>query len=259
LHGDRSAPAAAVVFVLALSRIGLAAEPNAVAGEPSAPSSQPSPPRPPPAPYVPAVATSELVAGFGANLSVGYAFLATPPDMTLTTPDGGAMPQFSADPLRHLAAMQMVSASISVFYRTASPFVIPLLGFEFGFPVSTGYPANVALGTGRSALTWLRGGPTYRDGLDILGAGVSFSSGTFRFDLDVIPGFRFITTTGAITQGLLTIDAEAHDYSFSLHADAGVCVGAKAAFSVCAYGTPYVFEFGRWMNGAAFGLRVETN
>src|ERR1700691_4948587 len=99
------------------------------------------------APYVPPVSTPEPVGGFGANLGVGFSFIPTPPDLTLTTPDGGAMKQFNGFPVRHLAATEMVDLSVSVFYRTASPIVLPLLGFEIGMPVSTGYPGSVALGT----------------------------------------------------------------------------------------------------------------
>jgi hypothetical protein len=155
--------------------------------------------------------------------------------------------------------MDMVDFSAGVLFRTASPIVIPLLGFELGAPVSTGYPGSVEVGTKSAPLSWLRGGPTYYDGLDIAGIGVELSSGTFRFGLDFLPGFRFIHTTGTITQGVLTVDAEAHEYSFSLRAEVAACVGAKAAFSACLYGAPHVFEFGEWMNGAVFGLRVATN
>jgi hypothetical protein len=211
------------------------------------------------APYVPPATTPEPVGGFGANLGVGFSFIATPPDLTLTTPDGGAMKQFDGFPVRHLAGTEMVDLSISVFYRTASPIVLPLLGFEIGLPVSTGYPGSVALGTKPGSLTWLRGGPTYTDGLDLLGIGLAFASGTFRFGLDVLPGFRYFYTTGTITQGLLTIDAEARQYTFSLHADASLCVGAKAAASACVFAAPRVYEFGHVMNGAIFGARIETN
>ncbi len=166
------------------------------------------------------------------------------------------MNQFSAYPLRHLAGMNMIDVSVSAFYRTASPIVIPLLGFEIGIPVSTGYPGSIPLG---KSLTWQKGGPTYYDGLDLLGVGLSFTTGTFRFGLDVLPGFRYVHTTGTITQGLLTIDAEAHEYSFSLHADVSFCVGAKGAASACVFAAPHVFEFSHWMNGAIFGARVETN
>jgi hypothetical protein len=209
-----------------------------------------------PAPYVPPAMAPEPMAGFGANLSAGFSFLPTPPDMTLTTPDGGAMNQFSAYPVRHLASMNMVDLAASASYRTASPLVIPLLGFEFGIPVSTGYPGSVAL---TRPLTWQKGGPTFYDGLDILGVGLAFTTGTFRFGVDALPGFRFVRTTGTITQGLLTIDAEAHEYSFSLHADVSFCVGAKGAASGCLFAAPHVFEFSHWMNGAIFGARVETN
>ena len=73
------------------------------------------------APYVPPATTPEPVGGFGANLSVGFSFISTPPDLTLTTPDGGAMKQFNGFPVRHLAATEMVDLSISVFYRTIAP------------------------------------------------------------------------------------------------------------------------------------------
>jgi hypothetical protein len=179
--------------------------------------------------------------------------------MTLTTPDGGAMKPFNAFPVKHLGAMEMVDLSISAFYRTASPLVLPLLGFEIGIPVSTGYPASIPLGTKPGSLTWTRGGPTYRDGLDILGLGLVFGSGTFRFGVDVLPGFRYMYTTGTVTQGMLTVDAEARQYTFSLHADVSLCAGAKAAASACVFATPQVFEFGHWMNGAIFGARIETN
>jgi hypothetical protein len=229
-----------------------------------------SPPPPPPlhetpplaraaAPYVPPATTPEPVGGFGANLGVGFGFISTPPDLTLTTPDGGAMKQFSGFPVEHLAATYTVDLSISAFYRTASPIVIPLLGFEIGIPVSTGYPGSVPLGAKPGSLTWLRGGPTYSDGLDILGVGLVFATGTFRFGFDMLPGFRYFYTTGTITQGLLTIDAEARQYTFSLHADASMCAGAKGAASVCVFAAPHVFEFGHWVNGAVFGARVETN
>jgi hypothetical protein len=89
--------------------------------------------------------------------------------------------------------------------------------------------------------------------------GVEFSSVTFRFGAKAMPGFRYARTTGTITEGLLTVDAEANQYSFSLRAEVTACAGAKAAFSACVYGAPHVFEFGHWMNGAVFGLRVETN
>lgn len=226
---------------------------------PAAPTAAPSPPQHlAPPPYVPPVSSPEPTAGLGANLSVGFSFLTTPPDMTLTTPDGGAMKQFAGTPLTHLAGMEMVSLSISGFYRTASPFLLPLLGFEFGFPVSTGYPGSIDL-RAKPALAWQRGGPTYYDGLDILGAGFDLGTGSFRFALAVLPGFRFVSTTGTITQGLLTIDAEASTLSFSLRADVSACLGAKAAASLCLFGTPHVYEFSKWMNGALFGLRLETN
>jgi hypothetical protein len=179
--------------------------------------------------------------------------------MTLQTPDGGAMNQFAGDPLRHHAWMPMVAISASVFYRTGSIVKLPLLGFELGIPVSTGYPPSVDLGTKKAPLSWVRGGPTFYDGFDILGLGLELSPGSFRFGLDVLPGFRFVRTTGTITQGALTIDAEAHEYSFSLRAEVKGCAGTKAAFSVCLFAAPHVFEFGNWLNGAVFGARVETN
>ncbi len=236
---------------------------RAGADEKAAPPEEAAPPHETPplaraaAPYVPPATTPEPTGGFGANLSLGFSFLTAPPDMALTTPDGGAMPQFSGYPVGHLSGMNMVDVSISAFYRTASPLVLPLVGFEFGFPVSTGYPASVALGN--KGLVWQRGGPTYYDGLDLPGVGLSFASGTFRFGFDVLPGFRYVRTTGTITQGVLTIDAEAHEYTFSLHADASVCVGAKGAASACLFAAPHVFEFSQWMNGAVFGARIETN
>jgi hypothetical protein len=203
-------------------------------------------------------ASAEPTSGFGAALGVGFAFLPRPPDMALTTPDGGAMSQFANTPVRHLSTMDMVDFSVGAIFRTASPIVIPLLGFEFGVPVSTGYPGSVVL-ENKPALSWQKGGPTFYDGLDIGGLGVELSSGTFRFAADVLPGFRFVRTTGTITQGLLTIDAEAHEYTFSLRAELKACAGSKAAVSACMYGAPHVFEFGNWMNGAVFGLRIETN
>jgi hypothetical protein len=211
------------------------------------------------APYVPPARTPEPTGGFGANLGVGFAFLPKPPDMALTTPDGGAMKPFSAFPVNRIGDMDMVDLSLTVFYRTASPIVVPLLGLELGIPVSTGYPGSVNLGTKPSSLVWLRGGPTYQDGLDLLGLGLSFTSGTLRFTFDVLPGFRYVHTTGTITQGMLTVDAEASQYSFSLHADAALCVGAKGAASACLFAVPHVFEFSQWMNGAIFGARIETN
>jgi hypothetical protein len=176
--------------------------------------------------------------------------------MALGTPDGGAMKQFAGTPVTHIGTMDMVDLSIGVLFRMASPLLIPLLGFEFGIPVKTGYPGSIALG---NALSWVKGGPTFYDGLDIGGLGVELSAGTFRFGLDAMPGFRFVRTTGTITQGVLTVDAEASEYTFSLRAEVKACAGGKAAFSGCIYAAPHVFEFGKWMNGAVFGLRVETN
>jgi hypothetical protein len=216
------------------------------------------PPSLPPAPLVKPDANPEPTSGFGANFGVGFALLPTPPDMTLTTPDGGAMTQFAKTPLRHLAGMDMITFSASAFFRTASPITVPLLGFELGVPVSTGYPGSIVL-ENKPPLSWLKGGPTYYDGLDIGGLGVELASGTFRFRLDVKPGFRYVRTTGTITEGLLTVDAEADQFTFSLRADIQACVGAKGALSACLFGAPHVFEFGNWMNGAVFGLRLETN
>jgi hypothetical protein len=233
--------------------------PVAASAPSPAPAAEPAPLQRAAAPYVPPATEPEPTGGFGANLGVGFSFVPNPPDMALTTPDGGAMKQFSAFPVSHIAGMNMVDLAASVFYRTASPLLIPLLGFEFGIPVSTGYPESIALGTNAGSLTWQRGGPTYYDGLDILGLGLLLSSGTFRFAVDALPGFRYVFTTGTITEGLLTIDAEARQYSFSLHADVSVCAGAKGAVSVCVYGVPHVFEFGHGMNGATFGARIETN
>jgi hypothetical protein len=217
------------------------------------------PPPMPRAPLLPADTSSAPTPGFGANLGVGFAFLPTPPDMTLTTPDGGAMKQFASTPVRHVATMDMIAISGSVLYRTGSAIVLPLLGFELGLPITTGYPTTVALGTKAAPLPWIRGGPTYYDGLDILGLGVEFSSGTFRFGLDVLPGFRYVRTTGTITQGVLTVDAEGQEFSFALRAELTACVGARGAFSACLYGAPHVFEFSNWMNGAVFGIRAATN
>jgi hypothetical protein len=219
-------------------------------------SDAPSPMASPPLGKPPA--SPELTSGFGAFVGSGFAFLSMPPDMNLVTPDGGAMSQFAKTPVAHLGAMQMIDIDVAVFFRTASPITLPLLGFEFGIPVSTGYPGSVALET-KPSLSWIRGGPTFYDGMDISGVGVEFAAGTFRFGFTVFPGFRYVRTTGTTTLGLLTVDAEAHEYSFSLHADAMACAGAKAAVSVCLFAAPHVFEFSRALNGAAFGVRVETN
>jgi hypothetical protein len=219
----------------------------------------PGPPPPlPPAPRIHPDASPLATSGLGADLGVGFAFL-TPPTMALGTPDGGAMKQFAGTPLTHVGAMDMVDLSIGVLFRTASPLVIQLVGFEFGIPVKTGYPGSIALETKPAPLSWIKGGPTFYDGLDIGGLGVELTAGTFRFGLDAMPGFRFVRTTGTITQGVLTVDAEASEYTFSLRAEVKACAGGKAAFSGCLYGAPHVFEFGKWMNGAVFGLRVETN
>jgi len=212
-----------------------------------------------PPPFVPPATEPEPTGGFGVNLGVGFGFDTKPPDMTLVTPDGGSMKQFDGSPLNHLAGMQMIDLAVSVFYRTPSFLVLPILGFDFGFPVKTGYPGSIGLGKGSGSLSWVKGGPTFYDGLDILGVVAVFTTGTFRGGIDLLPGFRFVRTTGTITQGLLTIDAEAHDYSFSFHAEVSACFGARGAVSVCLYGTPRVYEFGQWMNGASFGVRMETN
>jgi hypothetical protein len=268
----KRAPGSALLLLGVLaSRTALAQEspaaPPAPAGEAEAATSAPrSPPHetPPaeraPAPYVPpARTTPEPTSGLAANLGVGFALLPTPPDMSLTTPDGGAMSQFGGAPVRHVGTTSMVDFSISVLYRTASILTLPLLGVEVGVPVSTGYPASIPLASKGASLTWERGGPTYTDGLDILGLGVTIPAGNVRVAVDALPGFRYFYTTGTITQGLLTIDAEARQYTFSLHADASLCVGTRGVASACLFATPYVFEFARWMNGAAFGARLETN
>jgi len=201
--------------------------------------------------------TAQLTSGLGADLGAAFAFLPTPPTMALETPDGGAMKQFAGTPVSHIGTMSMVDLSIGVLFRTATPVVIPLLGFEFGIPVKTGYPGSVDLGT--QGPSWIKGGPTFYDGLDIGGLGVELVAGTFRFGLVAMPGFRFVRTTGTITQGVLTIDAEANEYTFSLRAEVKACAGGKGVVSACVYGAPHVFEFSQWMNGAVFGLRVETN
>src|SRR5262249_33832717 len=142
----------------------------------------------------------------------------------LYTPGGVEMGQFQSGAVGRLGSMYMLSFGVSGIYRTGKILTIPLVGVELGIPVATGYPGTVDIGTPEQPLPWVKNdGSTYYDGIDILGLGADLQQDNVRLAIAVKPGFRYVRMSGTLTQNLLTVDAEAHKYSFSFRGDASLC------------------------------------
>lgn len=201
-------------------------------------------------------------AGPGVSVDLAASVLSSPPTLALTTPNGASMSQFGDGPIAPLGKTTMFSFAVNVFARTGTPLFVPLIGVEVGVPLSTGYPGNVPLGPSNAPLTWVKSdGTTYYDGLDVLGLGFEYATSRFSVAASIRPGLRYLRMVGTITQDLLTVDAEAHRWTFSLHADAEACGrfgNPNGVAGVCLFGGPHVYEFGNWANGFVLGLRIKN-
>jgi hypothetical protein len=172
---------------------------------------------------------------------------------------GVKMRQFGDNTIRPLSSTYMVSLALSVLARV-SVVQIPLFGIEVGIPVSTGFPGSVDVGTPTNPLSWEKNpGSTYYYGLDFFGLGIVLHTGDFRFAMVVKPGYRYLRMSGTLTQNLLTVDAEAHQYSFSFRGDVEACFAMTSIASGCLFVAPHLYEFDGWLNGGVGGLRFESN
>jgi hypothetical protein len=92
-----------------------------------------------------------------------------------------------------------------------------------------------------------------------VGLGADIQQDKLRLAIAVKPGFRYVRMSGTLTQNLLTVDAEAHKYSFSFRGDAELCYRFNKSLWGCLLVAPHLYEFGAWLNGGVAGIRVETD
>ena len=110
----------------------------------------PYPPYPPPPPPPVGVATSapeiphdvDARSGFAAQVDLGASWFTKLPNLALYTPNNVRMKQFPDGVVARTGDSYMFSMAIEAILRTGTPLTIPLIGFEFGAPLVTGYPGR---------------------------------------------------------------------------------------------------------------------
>jgi hypothetical protein len=173
--------------------------------------------------------------------------------MRLYTPADASMDQFGANPINASGPMAMLGADLLVYVRTGTPLWLPLIGVGAGGGITSSYPGQVDLG----GLTWdRRNNNLFYEWVDLPGLGVRFSGDWWLVALSAHAGVSYVRVAGTITQNELTVDAQAHEWSFTVRSDVQFCFGKPKLWG-CLFGGPNLYEF-EGMNGGWAGLRVDV-